>query len=162
MADDDVTTAREPDTVREINAKPDYALAALVGVVNSLGSVEIGVTLYTGGGIVSGLLISGRSYFDRINQLLSDSRGEVAAAFGSGLFGRIADDYREKETANRDDAEERNPDDEPPVGFIHLRAATVHAPGVGQPIEQGLWRGRMTAVSGWSLGNFEMKPPPDQ
>jgi hypothetical protein len=44
--------------------------------------------------------------------------------------------------------------------FIHLRAATVHAPGTDAVLPETLWRGRLDHVSGWSVGNLGLKPPP--
>jgi hypothetical protein len=44
-------------------------------------------------------------------------------------------------------------------GFIHLRAATVHAPGTDAVLPETLWRGRLDHVSGWSIGNFGPKLP---
>jgi hypothetical protein len=43
--------------------------------------------------------------------------------------------------------------------FIHLRAATVHAPGTDAVPPETLWRGRLEHVSGWSIGNFGRKLP---
>jgi hypothetical protein len=36
--------------------------------------------------------------------------------------------------------------------YIHLRAARVFTSGSAQPLPEMLWRGRLSHVSGWSVG----------
>lgn len=59
---------------------------------------------------------------------------------------------------NGDDNEEEEEEEKVttiPV-CIHLRGTTVWTPGVTQPISAGLWRGRLSHVSAWSLGNLQL------
>jgi hypothetical protein len=44
--------------------------------------------------------------------------------------------------------------------YIHVREARVIAPGVSPlPVAGMHWRGRMSEVSGWSIGHLGAEPP---
>jgi hypothetical protein len=79
--------------------------------------------------------------------LSQDSEGEVDLGGasteqpdGTGTEGKPDDDAATT-TFNR-------------VMYIHLRDATVFAPGAQPTLAKTLWRGRLSHVSGWSLGQL--------
>lgn len=145
----------DPQLVEEIGTKPDPTLAMLVSTINAVPGMEVGVTLYIGGHIVSGLIVGGRVYFEKVAALLQD-KGPIGEALG-GAFTNVAKQYAADERENR--SEQDDAEDERRTGYIHLRAATVHSPGLGAALEQDLWRGRLSTVAGWSLGTFGSKAP---
>ena len=113
--------------------------------------LEMGITLTVSGAIVSGILISGKTYFDELGD--SIQRGvsgsvEVAQALGKSWkqFTKI---YEKPEGVDDDW--------EPPLpGYIHLRDARVFAPG-GRAIPSNggvLWRGKLSSIDGFSMGNL--------
>jgi hypothetical protein len=162
-AEDATALGAELQPTREANAEPDFVLATLVSVINSLPSMEFGVTLYVGGLIVSGLAVSGHSYFNLLHdKVVGDGTDANRTAFAS-IFKRAGEVYPQThgdETDDDDEAGDKKP--RPTTTYIHLRAATVHVVGSADTIEQDLWRGRLSQIDGWSMGNFGPKPPLQQ
>ena len=118
----------------------DVFLALIVQGINQTKS-EMGLTLHVNGLVVSGVLCSMTTYaleqadmlrrhgvpgFAEVFDTLADGQGEATAADEAGGL----------------------PD------FIHLKDATVYAPGSGTSLPKTLWRGRLGHVSGWSVGSY--------
>lgn len=152
MAEDISEDTENEDGVRSViiaDAK-DWFLQSTIESVIAAG-VEIGVTLTVGGSIVSGTLISGKTYFKELGEVLagaSQEEGDMQSVLGSS-WAKYSAIYEKPEDA---------PDDwrPGPVGFIHLRNARYYAPGQGAlPTNQGvLWRGKLSAVDAFSIGSF--------
>ena len=127
-------------------AKVDWFLQNFVNMANNpAAGIEIGITLHVGGTLVSGTLISGKKYFDGIAEIMvkaNTNMPEIAESWRSfSEFGTIYD-------APPEDSTQKNPQ------YIHLLNAHTFSSG-GTPIPSGLgvlWRGRLTDVSGFSLG----------
>ena len=131
----------------------------LVKSFGNMPGTEIGITLHVSGEIVSGLMIPLTDYLDEMAALVRDNGSPESAAARGGLaevFSLAAAESRP--AADADLAELIDTAPEP--AFIHLRQATVHAPGSDAVLPATLWRGRLDHVSGWSLGNFGYKLPP--
>lgn len=123
----------------------DWFLQDLVEIASK--GNEFGVTLHVEGLIVSGMLIGGDKYFCAFGELMTSGiKGDdETIASVRQTYARLADDYR----SQRDDADRLPPE------YIHLRDAKVF--GAGQspiPGNGSLWRGRLSAVSAWSLGSL--------
>jgi hypothetical protein len=122
----------------------DWYLQSLVSTVNTLETLEIGITLVVGGSVVSGRLVSGKKYFETFAKEFSDpwpgeTKEQIRAAFA-----RHADIYK---------IDEKGQENPPPPQFIHLIDARCFYPGSELPNNGGvLWRGKINAVSGFSLG----------
>jgi hypothetical protein len=162
----DVSTSpnNELEEVREARETTfpfDPELMRLVGFINIVDGAEIGLTLHVGGCVVSGMLISMAQFyrllvkdFTDLNRLTEHSDRDAAASFAefyrSPLEGaeKALDEYRKSQTLTVP----------PSPRHIHLRYAQTLVPG-GQPLTQSLWRGRLTEVDGWSIGNFGPVPP---
>ncbi|MGV9543801.1 hypothetical protein ACWEQA_04085 [Nocardia sp. NPDC004085] len=139
----------------------DPVLADLVQLINLLGDTEIGITVHAAGAVISGALISGRRHFDLMIAAIRSSPSAISTAFGD-WFEPVATRYRDDENRSKQVDEDAQPQPLPPVAFIHLRDAKTFAPGGGTPLVSNLWRGRLSEISGWSLGNYgELTPPPD-
>jgi hypothetical protein len=135
----------------------DFVLQAIVALTNNT-AIELGITLCVGGIVVSGQLTSGKRYFEGIasealqasgpadqavvRQAISDYLGN----FGKVIYGRA--ESEEQLGIEGDEAIKRVP------GFIHLRDARFfHNSGQPMPANRGIWwRGRLSAVDGFSLG----------
>lgn len=132
----------EPDI---ISPEPDVMLAGLVDLLNRSPGAELGVTLHVSGTVVSGLMISGESFIDRQRAALAEL-GEAGASL-AGYFDIFRNIYVEKREADE-------PFLKPPLPFyIHLRSASILDAASNQ-ITFPLWRGRLSEVSGWSIGNL--------
>jgi len=147
---------------------PDIVLAFLVDLINRIPGTEASVTLTVGGVLFSGLLISGRSYFEYLGEdVAGDGTDEWRTAFAQ-FFARFADIYPEATPATvgadeaeaSDQADDAAGSDEVQTVYVHMRAVSVHTPGSEGTLDQGLWRGRLSQVDGWSMGTFGPKPPP--
>jgi hypothetical protein len=115
--------------------------------------LEIGVTLDVNGVVISGMLCSLRSYLEDQANFLRSQGSTESAPIGealSGLFSKIAEQVK-PELQDESSTEIS-------TNFIHLREATVHAPGTDGYLLQPFWRGRLDHVSGWSIGNYGHKP----
>jgi hypothetical protein len=139
---------------------PDRFLLTLVELVNDAGELEIGITLHVSGVIVSGLMISGRRYFELLNEAVqtaeSQENGGLREALGDALTG-LAESYRAHEF-NAEADPEQVALDLFLTSYIHMRNAEVHAPGGPGHLAPVLWRGRLSHVSGWSLGVLGSRP----
>jgi hypothetical protein len=144
----------KPAIVEEKNADPDGALVDLVELVNRIGTLEMGVTLHVSGTVISGILTSGRNYFETVAKRFREhaTQAEIGEAFAE-KYERIAAFYKEDEV-NKDDLGRQGDPVFNKTTYIHLRDATVHTTGDSVPLPPTLWRGRLSHVSGWSIGNF--------
>lgn len=151
MAGDDVEGPEISPEVQDVAivGSMDWFLQSTIETIINRG-VDIGVTLTVGGAIVSGILISGRKYFEELGDTLasaSQSDGDMQSVLGEA-WKQYTAIYDEPENA---------PDDwqAPPAGFIHLRDARFYAPGQHPIPSNGvLWRGKLSSVDGFSIGNF--------
>jgi hypothetical protein len=136
---------------------PDHVLMALVTAADTI-DMELSVTLHVSGVVVSGTLISEARLYEQLAEALRQvppppDMPEGALSGPAALataFDSSAEEYREQAELDRS----RN--EPPPVIYIHLRDAAVWAPG-GEPLPRMLWRGRLSHVSGWSLGALGRK-----
>lgn len=124
----------------------DWLLQWLVKFVVST-KVELGVTLSIGGNLVSGLLISHDDYFDQLAQDLAAPLGqydngaekslkEIILSFKPGDLAQDTSDFH----------------------FIHLKDSRTYSTDQSPICESGvLWRGRIAAVDGFSVGQIVTK-----
>ncbi len=98
---------------------------------------EVGITLLTHGFLVSGKVISKKTYIAELEKTM----GLDAKPFSEVL---------------EEDKDAKNPELTRP-SFIHLRSARFYHPGAsGIPQNQGvLWRGRLAEIAGFNIGELE-------
>lgn len=124
----------------------DYFLQTLADIVNRTG-MELGVTLTVGGALISGTMISGKTYYDSLRSLLSENiDNEDVVSFFKTIIDIPSSSYDY-------DSEDKRPIN---TVFIHLKDARFFGPD-GHYIPQtggALWRGRISQVDGFSLGAF--------
>ena len=126
----------------------DWLLQELVKITNDAGGVSgVRLTLVVEGALVSGELISGREFFD------SYGKEWRSLARDSGLGEWAAKMYRRtgKELYQRG-----GDPNAPPPAYVHLRDAVIYQAGAAVPEHAGiLWRGRISHVSGFSIGKLQ-------
>ncbi|WP_224370145.1 hypothetical protein [Hyalangium versicolor] len=112
------------------------------------------VILSTGGILVAGQLISAQWYFDQLGQQMAKAPAPAPA------LGKITDRFRDAiktalEASNKGENAQYDPN------FVHLKDAKFYVPGQ-QPIpsnqEGVLWRGRISAVDGVTIGGLSAQP----
>lgn len=133
------------DTNRELNQDQvklaidgrsvDWYLQALVSIVDSL-PVEMGITLVIGGSVVSGTLIGRKKFFEFLSREFSEAWPLDKARFRDAMT-----------------PEDPGTEDDPALTqYLHLADARIISPGGTIPANRGvLWRGKINAVSGFSL-----------
>lgn len=147
--DTDEESYQEPQLV-EVIGEQDWFLRSILENVIGLG-VDMGVTFTVGGSIVSGMLISGRKYFELLGDGLAAS-----SKSGDDIQAILGETWRQN-TAIYDKPEDAGDDwRAPPLGYVHLREARYYVPGQDPiPTNAGLlWRGKLSSIDGFSLGNF--------
>lgn len=156
MSDGDTTDLvdhnDEPTAVYSTDSK-DWFLQSIIETAIAAG-VEIGMTVTVGGTTVSGILINGKKYFEELGDLLEGSsraEGDMQSVLGSAW---------RKFTAIYEKPEDSDDSWQPsPAAYIHLKNAFFHAPGQSRmPSNTGvLWRGKLSAIDGFSIGNFSQE-----
>ena len=119
--------------------------------------------------IVSGVLISAQRYFELLNEAvqtaesaglrdaLGDVLTDVAESYRAAEFNAAAQSYPAAEFNAATEAEQVALE-LLLTSYIHMRNAEVHAPGGPGHLAPALWRGRLSHVSGWSLGVLGNRP----
>lgn len=131
----------------------DWFLQSVISLANS--GAEIGMTLTVGGAVVSGMLVGGKTYFKELAEMIrgADDQDEEVDPMLDAIatsWEKLSEIYDKPEGAT----EEWSPG---PFGYIHLRNARVYAPGGGVlPSSPSgvLWRGRLTQISGFAIGQI--------
>jgi hypothetical protein len=157
----------------------DDTLASLVEVIDTLSPPPTegpGVILTLSGLVVSGRIIPHWQWFEEVEHA---SRAAFTVPTGGSiddehggwapLFKKVSESltHDHDEYAAAQDALGSLPERYQqrlalidPTHFIHLREARVFAPsGAALPGSGMHWRGRLSAVSGWSFGHLEPTPP---
>lgn len=127
----------------------DGMLEVLVAVVNNTKS-EMSMTLSIPGGVITGLLIGYREWLSRIEARIARDSPNAA-----GMFDAWAE--QDDETQWGDELEDSDVPRTMP-NFVHLADANyVEWSGLipNEDSEGLMWRGRLSEVSGWSLGSFK-------
>ncbi|MGB5796295.1 MAG: hypothetical protein WBH51_10950 [Mycolicibacter algericus] len=146
---------------RETTRPFDPELMQLVHFINIVDGAEVGLTLYVGGCVVSGMLISIAQFYRLLIKDITDpARASEYSTQDSALA--FAEFYRPQlEAAEKIAVESRNTNTPPPTPrHIHLRDAQTFIGGA-HPLTHPVWRGRLSSVDGWSIGNFGPTPPLD-
>jgi hypothetical protein len=155
-------------------AEIDRVLEIVVGEINSLAEPQAGgphVTLMLGGSVVGGTIIPDWQWFTEVEHAaragftvhtggsIDDEHGGWARLFG-GVSESLTRDREERRVVQNlagglSERYRRLLAEEDRSSYIHLNNARVLASGVG-PLQGGMhWRGRLSAVSGWSFGHLD-------
>lgn len=131
----------------------DWFLVMLLNIVNQ-GTIEFGLTLNVGGSVISGTLISGKKYFSEFAKQFSNAIGTPEEASNEPSieesFRKLGDIYDLPEGKQGEELK-----NQAPVTYIHLRDANVFFKDGTIPTGVGVfWRGKLSSVDGFSLGNL--------
>jgi hypothetical protein len=122
---------------------PDLQLQMLVRLVEQEPEARLPVTLIIAGGLLSGDLIAHEAWKSDWARSLRDADGP-----GAKLLERFPEQVDQVVAEKQGHIAQRLPQ------WIHLSDA-VTVTGAGKQVLMPLWRGRLTDVSGWSLGKPE-------
>jgi hypothetical protein len=139
QSDSDVVES--PESEMYYPGDRDWFLAHLALWANS--GMEFGLTLTIGGSIITGTTISGREYLERMRLAFSSFLDGAEQQTVDGSF----QNFSERAYSRRGRSL---------PSFIHLRDAHHIVSGQNGvmriPTEGMLWRGRLAAIGGFSLG----------
>jgi hypothetical protein len=140
----------------------DLVLSVLAKAVNNGETSNLGVSLLVGGSWLTGSMIGGRMWFDRLAQLIDAQTGSDDGR----LFHLIGETAYPSESERL--AAGLAPLDAEP-GFIHLRdARLLTGSAVRVPDPGGLVRLKLSSIDGWLIGVLDPRahrppatvPPP--
>ena len=115
----------------------DGLLLALCEVARNVDGFELGITVNVPGATVTGVMVGPKAWL----QILGASGEGDANEFLRGIAARMS--------------EILDGGDDVDTQFLHLREAQYVSGGTFQPTNAALlWRGRLAAVSGFSLGTL--------
>jgi hypothetical protein len=138
-----------------ISGSVDCFLQSLVSIVNDE-SASIPITVSVGGLLISGDMIGGKIYFDEFACQFKDGFKNINSETASTIeeaFKRLGDVYDPTQKESQRGAIISKP------RIIHLKDAQIYRSGARPaPSEKGvLWRGRLEAVDGFSLGKLSLR-----
>lgn len=131
-----------------LSSPMDRALRAFAAIPERT-KLELGITLSVHGIIVSGFLISEEAYFRGIAERITEDRETPSET--KDLLTDFIHQLQEGLKTKSDDSERSLLPE-----FIHLREAKMY-PSQGKGIPsygEALWRGRISSVDGFSLGEI--------
>lgn len=132
----------------------DWFLVFLISYADNYG-IEQGIALTVGGSLITGTLISGRTYFEEIAKALE--RGKCQSKNGddsADLLKTMAESYGQfSQFYPKLELTEEHPVRQ--MRYVHLRNARVVSPtGHISPSDSVLWRGKLANVDGFMLGEI--------
>lgn len=127
------------------SAQHDWFIQSLVNVAN-VAPLSFGVTLQVSGLLVSGYLVSGKSYFEATGQQILGG-----LARNPELAEQMRKMFATFESAYPNDPQQK---DRPVPQFVHLQNARFYSTdGKPVPSDAGVWwRGRISEISGIVIG----------
>jgi len=133
----------------------DCFLQSLVEIVNDE-SASIPITVSVGGLLISGDMIGGKTYFDEFARRFKDGFRDINSETASTIeetFKRLGDVYDPIQKESQGSAAMPKP------YIIHLNDAQIYQSGAHLPPSEKrvLWRGRLEAVDGFSLGKLSLR-----
>jgi hypothetical protein len=128
----------------------DWYLQWLVAQVNQPPhDLEFPITLLVSGAVITGQLVSGKTFYAGLREQLDSFFKGNAAESTLDVFTKTPAEIYEQPLGEGD----------PLPGFIHLRNAQVFAPGQKPMPENGTWwRGRISQVDGFHFGSLGVGP----
>lgn len=130
----------------------DWLLELMANFANS--GVSQSVVLFVGGAVISGELISGPEYLERMASISENS--PINGPAGSDeIVKNVADGFRQFKKMYLKPADAGEDWEAPRPGFIHLKNARVYATNGTIPGQGGfLWRGRISSIDAWAPGGM--------
>jgi hypothetical protein len=139
---------------RTTSRRVDWLLQSLISIVNNE-SASIPITLSVGGLLISGDMIGGKTYFNEFARQFKDGFTDISSETAATIeesFQRLGDIY---------DPLQKGPQGNVPLAqphLVHLRDARIYHSGASRAFSEksALWRGRLEAVDGFSLGRLSL------
>lgn len=130
----------------------DFFLQSLVKFINGSESNELSLTVFTGGLIATGTLISERAYFSKTSEAFDASfmdqlfsEGIIPGDDLMGIVSGIGESYRKATEGSM-------------PTYLHMREVLFFMPGSEGELSIGesLWRAKVRAIDGFLLGRINL------
>ncbi|MBP2159451.1 MULTISPECIES: hypothetical protein [Asticcacaulis] len=161
MADIDNTFPEAELAYRDIH-EPDWLLQHIVGIANRVAAGP-DVTLQIGGHFITGSIIGAKEYVEKLaiqlgssnfkdhsGQIDAEDEQELANQYAKLLLVPLEAKYLpqgDKETSSVQE------DDDTTIAFIHLKNIAIgNAIGSLREVNDIVWRGRLSAITGFYFG----------
>jgi hypothetical protein len=142
--------ATDAKAARERMMRQDWFLEGLVAFVDQTQS-SLSMTLSVGGTLVSGQLVGGKEYFEGMASMLG--QGDVSASGSAQTKVQyLRKLFADTGTAFYGDKVERELLSKPL--YLHLKNARFFGGPSELNIQTGWWRGRISAIDGFFLGEL--------
>lgn len=129
----------------------DFLLEHMVRMADETG-IEVGITLYVGGLVVSGLLTSGDAFVHWAGDYFERARGPAESRQALSDFMKRTDHGQPPTEGGQDDGKLTEEEVTQGTGYIHLRAARVFESDGPVTQEGTWWRGRLDRIDGFHFG----------
>jgi len=153
----------------------DAVLQNIVRLANEF-DLQFSITLFSGGLIISGIIVGGATYFDRLGEQMEQAFKDISddkfAAKMGGIFQGYGDTYKKRKEELRQELEiakagegisttEDQADSLEKVFYIHLQNVQILGAASGPVIyaPATIWRGRISSVDGFHLGSADLADP---
>lgn len=135
----------QPPTDSNAPGQSDWFLQSLISLVNNRPHVHIDVALMVGGLVVTGTLVSGRTYFLEFARQFAEGFGFNDHSARQAAYASVAEHAERFGNRNEDDSED-------PPAYIHLLDPRFAGQGAEEYADGArLWRGRVGSVDGFHL-----------
>ena len=138
------------------NQNIDWLLQDLVDMANTFG-IYFSITLTIKGFLISGILISGRRYFEYFAETFSSAVPKEYPEISETIKKKFLDIAEVYPNFTEESLEVLKEEDKPEnIRFFHLKDAKILFPGQSWiPSKEGIyWRGRLDSVDGFKLGTI--------
>lgn len=122
----------------------DLILDLYVKLVNQF-DMNMGFTLYVGGLVITGQLVSYYDYLEGVSKTFGNVDNRIGQLF-SEQFTLLKDEVKEFRDSKEEDLQE--------VNFIHLKDVTIYNINQNTTLTTEYWRGKLKSVDGFNIGNY--------
>lgn len=154
--------------------EPDFLLTDLVSAFVNRGGMQIGLTLFMKGMVITGTLVGEQEYLATMSKMFArQARKSMLHPTAEDLqvteelfdFTGLTEDVDTKDDED-DDGDEFNPDETPvpTIRFMHLKDPVILQPQSSISFSHSqlpIMRIRLTAVDGWMMGKVSLDDDAD-
>lgn len=156
--------------------EPDFLLADLVSAFVNRGGMQIGLTLFMKGMVITGTLVSEQEYLATMSKMfarqarksmLHPTAEDLQAAEELFDFTGLTEDVEPKPDKDDDKHEDFDPEDDarvPTIRYMHLKDPVILQPQSSISFSHSqlpIMRIRLTAVDGWMMGKVSLDDDAD-
>lgn len=156
--------------------EPDFLLADLVSAFVNRGGMQLGLTIFMKGMVITGTLVSEEEYLATMSKMfarqarksmLHPTAEDLQATEDLFDFTSLTEDDDASKTDGEGDDEDFDPDDDvrfPTIRHMHLKDPVILQPQSSISFSHSqlpIMRIRLTAIDGWMMGKVSLEDDAD-